>query len=204
MPPEPLICLVDDDEAVLDSLGVLLDAEGFTVQGYAGAQRLLDAVPDDARCIVSDIRMPEIDGLELLRRLKERVPDLPVIMMTAHGDVPMAVRAMQLGAVDFIEKPFDPERLISSIQSALVHAPLAANRADRAELRSRLDSLTGREREVFLELLRGQSNKEIARALQISPRTVEIHRARVMEKMAAASLADLVRGAIALGVDPAF
>ena len=200
MPPEPLICLVDDDAAVLDSLAVMFEAEGFEVRTFTGGPELLKELPEQAACIVSDLRMPGMDGLELLQRLTRGPLRPPVVMITGHGDVPMAVRAMQLGAVDFIEKPFDPAQLVRSIRHAVARPPAPDDGGSGSE--ARLASLTGREREVFEQLLTGRSNKQIARALDISPRTVEIHRARVMEKMAAGSLAELVRRGVALGVDP--
>ncbi|HEX6144236.1 MAG TPA: response regulator [Geminicoccaceae bacterium] len=199
MPPEPLVCLVDDDAAVLDSLAVLLEAEGFEVRTFTGGPELLNGLPERAACIVSDLRMPGMDGLELLQRLTPRPLHPPVVMITGHGDVPMAVRAMQLGATDFIEKPFDPAQLVRSIRRSI---ELRRGIDGGSAPDTRLASLTGREREVFEQLLTGRSNKQIARALDISPRTVEIHRARVMEKMAAGSLAELVRRGLALGVDP--
>lgn len=201
MAPEPLVSLIDDDPPVLDSLAVLLEADGFRVAPFQSARDFLAAelapAPD---CIVSDVRMPDMDGLEFLQVLKQAGSRAPVILMTGHGDVPVAVRAMKLGAVDFIEKPFEPDRLISAIRAVL--AGDAARDHSQAELQGRVEALTQREREVLEQLVIGRSNKAIARELGISPRTVEIHRARVMEKMAAGSVAELVRSAMALGIDP--
>jgi two-component system response regulator FixJ len=200
MPADPLVCVVDDDEAVLDSVALLLEVEGLKTRTFASAEALLDALPLPAACIISDVRMPGLDGIELLRALDTRRIEVPVIMITGHGDVPMAVRAMQRGAVDFLEKPFDPNMLISIVRKTLERN---ASPAAGGPEQDRLASLTPREHDVFAQLLTGRSNKEIGRALEISPRTVEVHRARVMEKMAAGSLAELVRLGLALGIVPA-
>ena len=196
------VIIVDDDEAVLDSLAALLTAEGFAVAGFESAAALLDRHPDALDgCLVTDVRMPAIDGLELIEALKARGALPPIVVITGHGDVPMAVKAMQLGARDFIEKPFEPARLVAAIRACLAAPAAPVERADPA-LARQVDSLTPREREVLERLVLGGSNKTIARELGISPRTVEIHRARVMEKMGAASLAQLVRNALAAGVEP--
>ena len=196
------VIIVDDDEAVLDSMAALLTAEGFAVEGFGSAQALLDGHPCALTgCVVTDVRMPEMDGLELIEALKSRGALPPIIVMTGHGDVPMAVRAMKLGARDFIEKPFDPGVLVAAIRHCAAAGALPPDRAD-PELVRRVESLTPREREVLEQLVLGHSNKAIGRALDISPRTVEIHRARVMEKMQAASLSQLVRIALSGGLDP--
>ena len=199
MPERQRVVVIDDDEAVLDLLRVLLEAEGLDVETFerAGAflQRAEAPLPG---CLLTDVRMPEMDGLELLRALSARGPLPPVIVVTGHGEVSMAVQAMKLGARDFIEKPFDPRALLASVRDAL-HAGRPA--AD-PEIGRRLELLTPREREVLDQLVIGRSNKVIARELAISPRTVEIHRARVMEKMRAESLSQLVRLAIVAGIDP--
>jgi two-component system response regulator FixJ len=193
------VIVVDDDAAVLDSLQIVLEAEGFVVETFERARALLeryDGVPDG--CIVTDVRMPDMDGLGLLQALGARGSLPPVIVITGHGDVPLAVRAMKLGARDFVEKPFDPDLLIERIRELLAAAPSAT--VD-PEIGRRLAALTPREREVLEQLVIGRSNKAIARELGISPRTVEIHRARVMEKMRAESLSQLVRMAFVAGID---
>ncbi len=203
MPADRTVCIVDDDEAVRDSLEVLFGAEGFKVATFASAKDFLAAGPARAGCLVTDVRMPEMNGLELLAALAGRPDPPPVIMITGHGDVPMAVRAMKLGAADFIEKPFDAQLLVARVREALRAAgPPSGAAALRAKIEGRLELLTPREREVLEQLVAGRSNKAIGRALDISPRTVEIHRARVMEKMAVDSLAALVRLALAAGIDP--
>jgi two-component system response regulator FixJ len=199
-----LIDIVDDDEAVRDSLEALLLAAGFETRSFASAESYLDAAGRErACCCLLDVRMPGKDGLGLLAELERQGASVPVVIMTGHGDVPMAVRAMKLGARDFIEKPFDADTLLSAVHSAAAarRAAVGPPDADPALLR-RLDTLTPREREVMECLAVGCSNKEAAARLGISPRTVEIHRARTMEKMAAGNLAELVRMAIAAGVEP--
>jgi two-component system, LuxR family, response regulator FixJ len=197
-----MVVVIDDDEAVLDSLRVLLEAEGFEVEIFdrAGAflERSESMLPG---CLVTDVRMPDMDGLELLQALSARGPLPAVIVITGHGEVPLAVRAMKLGARDFIEKPFDPHTLLASIRDALSAAAEPAATTN-PQIHRRLELLTPREREVLKQLVIGRSNKMIARELAISPRTVEIHRARVMEKSGAESLAQLVRIALTAGIDP--
>jgi two-component system response regulator FixJ len=196
------VVVIDDDEAVLDSLRVLLESEGFDVETFDRASTFLQRSQGTvAGCLVTDVRMPEMDGLELLQALAARGPLPPVIVITGHGEVPMAVQAMKLGARDFVEKPFEPRVLLASIRDALARGSRAGGTPDPAIAR-RLELLTPREREVLDQLVIGRSNKVIARELAISPRTVEIHRARVMEKMDAESLSQLVRMAIAAGVAP--
>lgn len=199
------VVVIDDDEAVLDSLRVLLESEGFQVEAFERASIFLQQFEGELpSCLVTDVRMPDMDGLELMRALAARGPLPPVIIITGHGEVPMAVRAMKLGARDFLEKPFDTADLISSIRNSLTgtrSATTTAVVADR-ETGQRLEKLTPREREVLEQLVVGRSNKGIARKMAISPRTVEIHRARVMEKMHAESLSQLARLALAAGIDP--
>lgn len=201
MTAEPTVLVVDDDAAVRDSLQAMLEAEGFAVELFADAQQFLDGYrPSTDACLLVDVRMPGMNGIELLGKLATRPSSPPVIIITGHGDVPMAVEAMKLGAVDFIEKPFAAEAIVRSIRDAL--AAVGRMTATEREIEQRLMRLTEREREVLEELVIGHSNKAIARELGISPRTVEIHRARVMEKMQADSLSHLVRLALAAGLDP--
>ena len=197
--------VVDDDEAVRDSLAVMLEAEGLAVEAFASGRALLEALAPGQRpgCVVADVRMPDMDGLELLDRLMARDGGRPpVIIVTGHGDVPMAVRAMKAGAVDFIEKPFTPELILDTVRRHLEGPREACAEApgEGGEVALRLGRLTPRERDVLEQLVIGRPNKVIAYELGISPRTVEIHRARVMEKMGARSLSHLVRMALAVGI----
>jgi two-component system response regulator FixJ len=204
MPASRTICIVDDDEAVRDSLQILFETEGFGVVAFASARDFLDDGLALAGCLVTDLRMPDMNGLELLAALAGHADAPPVIMITGHGDVPMAVRAMRLGAADFIEKPFDAQVLVRRVHEVLRAATSVDEGAPGAadDVRRRLELLTPREREVLEQLVIGRSNKAIGLALEISPRTVEIHRARVMEKLAVDNLAQLVRLAVAAGIDP--
>ena len=200
MPADKLVFIVDDDEAVRDSLELLLESAGHAVQVFEAAHDALEACrARPPACIVTDVRMPEMDGLEFQEKLTASGIRVPVIVMTGHADVPLAVRAMKAGAIDFIEKPFGDEVILASIDGALRRKPQAATDPALVE---RLDSLTPREREVLELLVVGHPNKVIAHRLDISPRTVEIHRAHVMEKMKAKSLPELVRTAMQAGVAP--
>ena len=180
----------------------MLGAANFQVAVFKSALNFLDALPTvEFGCVVSDVRMPDIDGIELLKRLKAGGSLFPVVIMTGHGDVPLAVEAMKLGAVDFLEKPFEDDRLIGIIETALRRAePGVKNEAATLEIQSRIESLSPRERQVMDGLIAGLSNKLIARDYDISPRTVEVYRANVMTKMQAASLSELVRLAMRGGV----
>jgi two-component system response regulator FixJ len=202
MPDDTHVYIVDDDEAVRDSLSVLLEACAYKVRAFGVAQEFLDAAPTlPPGCLVADIRMPEMDGLELQRRLGERSLSFPTIVITGHGDVPLAVRAMKAGALDFIEKPFSSKAILESVAAALSRMQAAGERDPVAlAAAAKLDLLSAREREVLEGLLSGLPNKSIAYDLAISPRTVEIHRARVMDKMGARSLSELIRLALAAGV----
>jgi len=191
----PVVHVIDDDDEVRHSTAFLLDTAGLRSLAYASAGEFLDAIADGAAgLVVTDIRMPGMDGLALLRRLQAKGIGLPVIVMTGHGDIPLAVEAMKAGAVDFIEKPFDDERLLGAVRNAL--GLLARDRAEQQrnqEVAALLATLSERERQVLDGLLAGHPNKTIAYDLGISPRTVEIYRAHVMTKMKARSLSELVR-----------
>ena len=196
------VCVIDDDEAIRDSLDFLLAAADFQVSVFETALDFLDALSTlDFGCVVSDVRMPDIDGIELLKRLKAGGSLFPVVIMTGHGDVPLAVEAMKLGAMDFLEKPFEDDRLIGMIEAALRRAePGVKNEAATLEIQSRIACLSPRERQVMDGLIAGLSNKLIAREYDISPRTIEVYRANVMTKMQATSLSELVRLAMRGGV----
>ena len=195
MPQKGTIYVIDDDEAMRDSLNFLLDSAGYKVTLFETATSFLEALPGLAfGCVVSDVRMPGIDGIELLKRMKAASSRFPILIMTGHGDVPLAVEAMKLGAVDFLEKPFEDERLIAMIEGAMRQAePAARNEAVTQDIAARIASLSPRERQVMEGLIAGLSNKLIAREYDISPRTIEVYRANVMTKMQADSLSDLVR-----------
>ena len=195
---DAVIAVIDDDEAVRDSLGALLEAAGYRVQSFDAARKYLDAqATGRVGCLVVDIRMPDMDGLALQEELVRRRATVPVIVVTGHGDVPLAVRAMKAGAVDFLEKPFSDDVILAAVEKAL---KLGQPDAGAIEASERVALLTPRERQVLEQLVVGNPNKVIAFELGISPRTVEIHRAHLMEKMRAKSLSDLVRQALAAGI----
>jgi two-component system response regulator FixJ len=195
------VIVVDDDAAVRDSLAALLESSGFKVATHASADAFLAAVrPSGTHCAVFDIRMPGMDGLALQRTLNQRGDPVPVIVVTGHADVTLAVQAMKAGAVDFLEKPYDDEKLLAAIRAALaLGRRRARDGAAVSQARERIATLTSREREVFDLVAQGDANKVVAHKLGISERTVEVYRAHVMEKMHAASIADLVRAALAAG-----
>lgn len=189
--------IIDDDDAVRDALGFLLSTANVPHASYASAAAFLEVADRSHGCVITDVRMPGMDGLQLVKRLKERGVSLPVIAMTGHGDVPLAVEAMKAGVVDFIEKPFDDEVIVSAVRRAMaVSGQSEAREAEKAEIAWRVASLSGRERQVMDGLLAGKANKVIAYDLAISPRTVEIYRANLMTKMHANSLSELVRMAL--------
>jgi two-component system, LuxR family, response regulator FixJ len=195
------VYVIDDDEAMRDSLDFLLGSADFHVTLFESAHHFLDAVSSIGfGCVVSDVRMPGIDGIELLKRMKESHSVFPVLIMTGHGDVPLAVEAMKLGAADFLEKPFEDDRLIGMIDAALRQAESGArSEAVTLDIAARIESLSPRERQVMDGLVAGLSNKLIAREYDISPRTIEVYRANVMTKMQAGSLSELVRLAMRAG-----
>lgn len=201
MPEERAVYVIDDDEAVRDSVSLLLEARALAVQSFAsGPEFLAVASSLTPGCVVTDMRMPVMGGLELLHRLRERNLTFPVIVMTAHGEVSLAVQALKAGATDFIEKPFPGDVLIDAVVSALQAMDRAHERdKEIAQIHGRIASLTAREREVMDQLVAGNQNKMIAYNLGMSPRTVEVHRARVMQKMHASSISALVRMVVAAG-----
>ena len=202
MQPEPVIYVIDDDDAVRQSLEFLLKTAGLSVRSFDSARTFLEVLPEiRSGCIVTDVRMPEITGIDLLRRVKELGLDLPVIVITGHGDISLAVEAMKIGAVDFLEKPFDDDTLLEAVRASLTRTAGTAERnAELTEIHDRLEALSNRERQVLQGLVAGKANKVIAFDLGISPRTVEIYRANLMTKMAANSLSDLVRMAMMAGI----
>ncbi len=189
------VFIVDDDDAVRDSLGLLMRSVGMHTEVYDSAESFLSAYdPEKFGCLVLDIRMPGMSGIELQRELTQRDSMLPIIFITAHGDIPMAVDAVRHGAMDFIQKPFDDTELVAKVKRALADSvDRHEDDLERAGIRRRAETLTAREREVMAQVVQGKANKVIASDLGVSQRTVEIHRARVMEKMQAGSLAHLVR-----------
>lgn len=199
---EGQVHVIDDDEAVRQSLEFLLRTADIEVQTYDSAASFLAKLPEiKGGCLVTDVRMPGLSGIDLLRRLRELEVHLPVIIITGHGDVPLAVEAMKSGAVDFFEKPFNDDLLIAAIRSAMSRQEEDTQReAERSELQAKLALLSNRERQVLLGLIAGHPNKTIAYDLGISPRTVEIYRANVMTKMEASSLSELVRMALVAGL----
>jgi two-component system response regulator FixJ len=196
------VYVVDDDDAVRDSLKFLLSAAGFAVKTFDSGSALVASLPRaKSACVITDVRMPGLSGIELLKRLKELNSGFPVIVMTGHGDVPLAVEAMKIGAADFFEKPFDGDKLVAAVRTALSDREKNADReAEKADLQGRIATLSARERDVLDGLVAGNPNKTIAHDHGISPRTVEIYRANVMTKMRAGSLSELVRMALIAGL----
>lgn len=203
MPEMRHVYVIDDDDAARDSLALLVESAGYAVESFPTAMSFLnrvDALPPG--CALVDIRMPEMGGLELQAALKEKGVEVPIVFVTGHADVPVAVRAMRAGAIDFVEKPFEADVILDAVERALAHAAARREQASAAAAaRARVSQLTEREREVFELLVEGHPNKVIAANLNISPRTVEIHRSRVMDKTGARSLSDLVRMALVAGSD---
>jgi two-component system, LuxR family, response regulator FixJ len=202
---KPIVHLIDDDEAVREALAFQLGSAGIEVRTYESAVVFLKVASTvQTGCIITDVRMPEVSGIDLVRRLRELKLSVPVIVITAHGDIPLAVEAMRLGAVDFLEKPFEDEVLLASVRSAFDRGDRDQKRqAERSEIQRRLAALSNRERDVLQGLVAGLANKQIAYDLGISPRTIENYRANLMIKMQAASLSDLVRMALIAGMlDP--
>lgn len=202
MNAQTTVFIVDDDQAIRTSLKWLIESVGMNAETYASADEFMrNYYPGRAGCLLLDVRMPGMSGLELQEHFIEQDIRIPIIIITGHGDVPMAVRAMKAGAVDFIEKPFNDEQLLESIRNALnLDSEQRSEQAERAKIAALLDHLTSRELEVMEMVTDGKSNKEIAATLGVSAKTVEAHRARVMEKMEASSLAELVKMVVAANV----
>ena len=200
--PSDVVHVIDDDEAVRQSLKFLLESASIGVETHASATEFLRLLPEmEPACVITDVRMPNISGIDLLRRLRELKRGIPVIVITGHGDVALAVEAMKIGAADFLEKPFDDEALLASVRSAInSHGREQQRHNERGEVEGRLATLSKRERDVLDGLVAGLANKQIAFELGISPRTIEIYRANLMTKMQAASLSDLVRMALIAGI----
>ena len=198
------IFVVDDDDAVRDSVQALLESVGYTVAVFPSARTFLDQYePGETACLIADIRMPEMDGLALQDEMIRRNISLPTIFVTGHADVPLAVRAMKAGSIDFIEKPYDESTLLSGVERAAAMSEHRASAdADRRVASERIAALTARELDVMKQMIAGRPNKIIAFKLDISPRTVEVHRARIMEKIQVRSLSELVRQALAAGIEP--
>jgi two-component system response regulator FixJ len=195
---QPVVHIIDDDEGLRESLAFLLRSAALEVRSFESAKAFLDALPRAVPgCVITDVRMPDMSGIELLRRLKELTLGVPVIVITGHGDIALAVEAMKMGAADFFEKPFDDDLLVASVRAALRQREDQTKRgAERAEIEHRISTLSPREKDVLAGLIEGRANKQIAFDLGISPRTVEIYRANLMNKMEANSLSDLVRMAL--------
>ncbi len=202
MQHDQTIYIIDDDDAVRQSLQFMLKATGITARTFESAKAFMEVLPQiSSGCIVTDVRMPEVTGIDLLRHVMKTNPDLPVIIITGHGDISLAVEAMKIGAVDFLEKPFDGQQLLTAVRSALSReADTGKRKADLVAIQDKLAALSNRERQVLEGLVAGSANKNIAFDLGISPRTVEIYRANLMTKMAANSLSDLVRMAMMAGI----
>ncbi len=202
MQPDQTIYVIDDDDAVRQSLEFMLKAAGIKACCFESAKAFLEVLPQvQAGCVVTDVSMPEITGIDLLRHVMKTKPDLPVIVITGHGDISLAVEAMKVGAIDFLEKPFDARQLLTAVRTALSQdADTGKRKAELAVIQDKLAALSNRERQVLEGLVAGSANKNIAFDLGISPRTVEIYRANLMTKMAANSLSDLVRMAIMAGI----
>jgi len=196
--PRRIVHVIDDDEGLRESLAFLLRSAELEVRSFDSAKTFLKVLPDATLgCVVTDVRMPDMSGIELLRRLKELKIGVPVIVITGHGDIALAVEAMKIGAADFFEKPFDDDLLVASVRAALrQRADQTKRGAERADIEHLISTLSPREKDVLAGLIEGRANKQIAFDLGISPRTVEIYRANLMSKMQAGSLSDLVRMAL--------
>lgn len=197
-----IVHVIDDDEAMRDSLRFLLLSSGFLVEDHGSPVTFLERLGElDPGCVITDLRMPEMNGIDLLKALRERSPEVPVIVITGHGDISVAVEAMKIGAMDFLEKPFGDEALCAAVSRALdLREDIDRTDTERSEIAERLERLSPRERDVLRGLVDGKQNKVIAHDLDISPRTVEVYRANLMTKMQANGLSQLVRMALIGGL----
>lgn len=194
LPEQSTVFIIDDDDGFRESVHWLLQAENISTCGYSSARTFLDTYKNETGCILLDVRMPDINGLAALKLIREKNINMPVIMISGHGDIPIAVRAMKQGAQDFIEKPFDDEHLIRVINQCLSQAgEISEHESQLASVQRHFESLSRREKEVMQLVVSGLSNKEVAETLEISPKTVEVHRSRVMRKMGCDNLAILVQ-----------
>jgi len=202
MATSPTVYVVDDDPAVRDALAFSMTSAGLSARTFESAEALLAVLPLTPGCIVTDVRMPGMNGIELVRRLRQLECRLPVVVITGHADVPLAIEAMKAGVADFLEKPFDDDVLVANVRRLLEdQIPLQEDQAERAKLRQRMAELSSRERDVLNGLMAGRANKVIAYDLGISARTVEVYRANLMKKMHARSLSELVRMSLTAGSD---
>ncbi len=201
---EPIVFVIDDDESVLRALERLVRSVGLSIETFLSADEFLNReLPDGPSCLVLDIRMPGLSGLELQDEFAKRGLEMPIIFITGHGTIPMSVRAMKAGAVDFIQKPFNDQELLDAVHKAIEQDRAESKtRAEILKIQKRVDSLTNREKEVFALVVTGLLNKQVAGELGTSEKTIKVHRARVMQKMKADSLADLVRMADRVGIGP--
>jgi two-component system response regulator FixJ len=202
MKADSAIHIIDDDEPTRDSLRFLLASAGFPAKVHESATAFLGAFSESApACVITDVRMPDVNGIDLLKAVKARRPDTPVIVVTGHGDIALAVEAMKLGASDFLEKPYADEAMIAAVERALDRNAGSAAGDDKQSLLARVELLSGREKQVLYGVVAGKTNKVIAQELEISPRSVEVYRANLMTKMQATNLSHLVRLALLAGID---
>ena len=203
MKKAPTVHVVDDDRAILDSLSALLESAGYSARIYDAAEKFLAVDSVDPGCLILDVRMPRMNGYELFERVQERHPDLPVVFLSAHGQIRPAVEAIKRGAVDFLEKPVSNDELLERVGAAIEHGRrLREEKRQRRETREQIGNLTARERETLADVCEGHKSREIAEKMGIAVKTVEVHRSHIMQKMHATNVADLVRRVADAGVKP--